>query len=73
MLSMGRGWILSGIAQSVHSMKPLLTQSRSSVRIPGDFVKKVKQINNQSDLISMSSFAGPSYLTIRSSVYIILT
>ena len=33
---------------------------------------KVKQINSQSDLIWMSSFAGPSYLTIRSSVYIIL-
>ena len=34
--------------------------------------KKVKQINSQSDLIWMMSFAGPSYLTIRSSVYIIL-
>ena len=41
--------------------------------IPGDFVKKVEQIlNDQSDLILMSSFAGPSYLTIRSSVYVIL-
>ena len=40
--------------------------------MPGDFVTKVKQINSQSDLISMSNFAGPSYLTIRSSVYIIL-
>ena len=38
--------------------------------LPGDFVTKVKQINSQSDLILMSSFAGPSYLTIRSSVYI---
>ena len=40
--------------------------------IPGDFITKVKQINSQSDLISMSSFAGPSYLTIRSCVCIIL-
>ena len=32
----------------------------------------MKQINSQSDLISMLSFAGPSYLTIRSSVCIIL-
>ena len=40
--------------------------------IPGDFATKVKQINSQSGLIWMSSFAGPSYLTIRSSVYIIL-
>ena len=38
--------------------------------VPGDFVTKVKQINSQSDLTSMLSFAGPSYLTIRSSVYI---
>ena len=37
---------------------------------PGDSVTKVKQINSQSDLISMSSFADLSYLTIRSSVYI---
>ena len=39
---------------------------------PGDFVAKAKQINSQSNLISMSNFAGPSYLTIISSVYIIL-
>ena len=32
----------------------------------------MKQINSQSDLIWMRSFAGPSYLTIRFSVYIIL-
>ena len=38
---------------------------------PGDFPMKVKQINSQSDLIWMSSFVVPSYLTIRSSVYII--
>ena len=51
----------------------------SSVRIlvfdnhvPGDFITKVKQVNSQSDLISMSIFAGPPYLTIRSSVCIIL-
>ena len=37
---------------------------------PGDFVTNVKQINIQSDLISLSSFAGPFHLTIRSSVYI---
>ena len=41
-------------------------------KYPADFFPKVKQINSQSDLISMASFAGPSYLTIRSSVYIIL-
>ena len=40
--------------------------------IPGDFATKDKQINSQSDLTWMSSFAGPSYLKIRSSVYIIL-
>ena len=40
--------------------------------VPGDFITKVKQVNSQSDLLSMSSFAGPSYLTIRSSVCIIL-
>ena len=39
---------------------------------PGDFITKVKQVNSQSDLISMSSFAGPFYLTVRSSVCIIL-
>ena len=39
---------------------------------PGDLVTKVKQIDGQSDLIWMTSFAGPSYLTIRSSVYSIL-
>ena len=43
-----------------------------SKRGPGDFVTKVKQINSQYDLIWMSSFAGPSYIIIRSSVYIIL-
>ena len=41
-------------------------------QVPGDFVAKVKQINGQSDLISMSNFAGPSYLTTISFVYIIL-
>ena len=41
-------------------------------KYPADFVPKVKQINSQSDLISMSSFAGLSYLTIRSFVSIIL-
>ena len=37
---------------------------------PGDFFTKVKQINSQSDSICMTSFAGPSYLTIRFSVYL---
>ena len=37
----------------------------------GDFLTKVKQINSQSDLISMTNFAGPSQLTISSSAYII--
>ena len=31
---------------------------------PRDFIMKVKQSNNQSDLISISSFAGKSYHTI---------
>ena len=39
---------------------------------PSDFATKVKEIKSQADLIWMSSFAGLSYLTIRSSVYIIL-
>ena len=39
---------------------------------PGDFLTKVKQINSQSDLISTSSFAGPSYFTVWSSVCVIL-
>ena len=39
---------------------------------PGDFIRKVKQINRQSDLIPMFSFAGPFYLTVRSAVCIIL-
>ena len=34
------------------------------ITISGDLVAKVKQINSQSDLMSMSNFAGPSYLTI---------
>ena len=40
---------------------------------PGDFVTNLKQINNQPNLISISSFTGPSYLglTIRSSVCMI--
>ena len=33
----------------------------------------MKQINNKSDLISMSSFAGPSYLTTIYMIHIILT
>ena len=41
-------------------------------KFPGDVGTKVKQINGQSDLIYMSSFAGKFYLTIKSSVYIIL-
>ena len=41
-------------------------------RHPGDFVTEVKQINSQSDLTWMKSFGDQSYLTIRSSVYIIL-
>ena len=45
---------------------------QKQLNVPGDLVTKVKQINSQSDLIWMTSFAGPSYLTVRSSVYIIL-
>ena len=36
--------------------------------MPGNFATRVKQINSQSDLIWMSSYSGPSCLTIRSSV-----
>ena len=39
--------------------------------LPCYFVTKVKQINSQSYLICVSNFAGSSYLTVRSSVYII--
>ena len=49
-----------------------LISAFSSKKKPGDFITNVKQINNQSDLISMSNFAGPFYLTIRSSVCMIL-
>ena len=47
-------------------------ESASLSYIPDDFVTNVKQISSQSDLTSMSSFAGPSYLTVRSSLCIIL-
>ena len=43
-----------------------------SKEVPGDFVTNMKQINGQSDLTSMSSFSSSSYLTVRSSLYIIL-
>ena len=61
------------ISQVLASLEPCF-YARSIVRmaIKGDFITKVKQVNGQSDLISMSIFAGPSYLTIRSSVCIIL-
>ena len=48
-----------------------LNSSTATVLYPGVFSTKVKHINSQSDLISTSSFAGPSYLTIRSSVCIL--
>ena len=44
----------------------------TSLLLPGDFITNMKQVNSQSDLISMSSFAGPSYPTLRSSFCIIL-
>ena len=44
----------------------------SRISCPGDFITTVKQINSHSDLISMSIFSVPSYLTIISSVCIIL-
>ena len=44
-----------------------------AITLPGDnIIMKVKQVNSQSDLISVSSFAGPFYLKVRSSVCIIL-
>ena len=56
---------------SVSYWRGLAVNIKNALR-PGDFATKVKQINSQSDLIWMLSFAGPSYLTIRSSVHIIL-
>ena len=56
----------------VTKVKQRNSQSDLICNVPGDFVTKVKQLNSQSDLIWMASFAGPSYLTVRSSVYIIL-
>ena len=68
-----------------HTLKSCLTTCYIKLRVqihhdifteitqPGNFVMNVKQINSQSNLTSMTSFAGPSYLTIRSYVYIILT
>ena len=60
-------------------IQPILTLTNfltikyfSPNEVPGDFVTNVQHIKSQSDLISKSSFAGPSYLTIRSFVYIIL-
>ena len=58
--------------QQVTQHDKTITQLLEYWYYPGDFITKLKQVNNQSDLISMSSFAGPSYLTIRSSVRIIL-
>ena len=52
-----------------------ITNSKEAIyrfALPGDFVTKVKQINSPSDLISMRSFVGPSYFTIKSSANIIL-
>ena len=37
-----------------------LNRKNQVAQKPGDFVTKVKQINSQSDIILMSSFAGPS-------------
>ena len=48
------------------------THSLYRVGVPGDFVPKVEQIKSHSNLISISNFASPSNLTIRSSVDIIL-
>ena len=60
-----------GGEQSCYWLQSTSVNSNGQDR-PGDFVAKVKQINSQSDLIWMRSFAGPCYLTIRFSVYIIL-
>ena len=64
------GYLL--IPRQIQIQKSCLTAVSQGIQNPGDFVSNVKQINNQSDLIWMTSFAGPSYFTIRSSVYIIL-
>ena len=51
---------------------PFLNYFQRACSLPGDFITEVKQVNSQSDLISMSIFAGPFYLTIKSSVCIVL-
>ena len=53
------------------SIMPFSEKRKLAVE-PADFIKNVRQINSKSDLTSMSRFAGPSYLTVRSSLYIIL-
>ena len=63
---------LGGESLSAIIFDAMLFKRVKILNCPGDFATTVKQINSQSDLIWMSSFAGPSYLTIMSSVYIIL-
>ena len=52
-------WMLKSEAFHPQTCMRLLKFSR--LYIQGDFVTKVKQINSQSDLIWMTSFAGPSH------------
>ena len=69
-------WVTTWLRINLFSLYvPVLVKENLSDKVysyPGDFVSKVKQINSQSDLIWMRSFAGPCYLTIKSSVCIIL-
>ena len=67
----GEVWLLCSF---YHEPLALGTWIKTNVNkfAPGDFVTNVKQINSQSDLTSISSFAGPSYFTVRSSLYTIL-
>ena len=64
--------LFTGLVSSPFSFLAFPNLSITITPFPGDFVTNVKKINSQSDLTLMSSFAGPSYLTVRSSYYVIL-
>ena len=74
-------WPVINKPNTHHALTVKWTEDKSSNKLKvstksmcylGDFVTLVKQINSESDLILMSTFAGPSYFTVRSSVFIIL-
>ena len=63
---------LTQFCDSLHTQRFQVLVTSLFEDIPGDFVTNVKQINSQSNLTSMSNFGSPSYLTVRSSLFIIL-